>query len=183
MFFKKERKVAMEKEDKRIQYLKEINTPSFDTPKIQQWDVVDSFERHVGKVDDILIDTKDETIRYIDVELDDNVANQKNELFKNPNVKEIKDTIHMLVPIGTVRMDKENKRLISDEINQNIIDRGPLHRRGDKITPEYERNVVGLVKEADTGTPKNVYVEKSGSVNDEFYKGSYFDVDRFFNRT
>lgn len=173
---------VMETENKRVQYYKNLEDKTFDVPEIQEWDVVDGFERRVGTVEDLLVDTKVEIVRYVDVKLDENVAKQENETLRNPNVKKIEGDVHMILPIGTVRLDKDNKRIISDEINQNVIDRGPLHGGGENITPDYERSVVGVIREADSGRPRDVYVEEHDSDNKQFYNRAYFDTDRFYNR-
>ncbi|MGK7392144.1 MAG: hypothetical protein ACNS60_17460 [Candidatus Cyclobacteriaceae bacterium M2_1C_046] len=172
----------MDTENTRIKYYTNLEDSSFDVPEIQEWDVIDGFERHVGTVDDLLVDTKEEVTRYVDVKLDEDVVKTKNEILTNPNIKKVEGDVHMILPIGTVRLDNENKRIISDEINQNIIDRGPLHKGGEDITPDYERGVVGLISEADSGRPREVYISEKGPVTDEFYNRAYFDLDRFYNR-
>ena len=170
----------MHKEEKRIKYLEEAESKNF--PEIKDWDVLDSFNQHIGEVDNVLVDVQDEVIRYLDVRLDSKIANSENEKLNNPNRSKIEGDVHMLIPVGMVRLDEEKYNIISDELTKNIISRGPLHKKGDEIPPEYERNVVGLLKESDTGKPQNTYSERAGAVNQEFYRGSYFDLERFYNR-
>lgn len=143
--------------ERNLQFLSDMSDykVASDDPDVRGWDVIDVNNQRVGKVDNLLVDTSAEKVRYLDVELDNDVTNEGHEPYahgKSTGVHEFETRdgeVHMIVPVGLARVDDNNNNVISDEINRSTIENGYLHRKGQHITPEHERNVLTSLSETE----------------------------------
>lgn len=144
---------------KRLHFLDDLSDykVASDDPDVRGWTVVDVNDRPVGKVDNLLVDMKREKVRYLDVDLDEDIINEHHEPYASSDSSGVHEyrrrdgDTHMIVPIGLARVDSSNKRVISDEINRNILEEGHLHRRGQPISPDHERKIITSVRDNRSG--------------------------------
>lgn len=97
-------------------------------PDIRGWKVKSSDDRVLGKVDDLLVDTDARMVRYLELKL-------------NRRVKRDDDRRHLLIPIGSARLDDEHDEVLLSRPRAEVIG-GPRYdhdRRGD----DYERALLG----------------------------------------
>src|SRR5688572_24172684 len=90
---------------------------SSDDPDVRGWDIIGRDGRKIGDVNDLLVDTAAMRVRYLDVELDRDL------LAKAPAIPGMAPTgtmgaqRHVLVPIGTARLDEDHDRIYVDSLD------------------------------------------------------------------
>lgn len=146
-------------DNRRLQFLSDVSDykVASDDPDVRGWAVVDDHDNTVGKVDNLLVDTTREKVRYLDVELDNNNLSDNYEPFKSDDPSGVHEfqkdgEYHMIVPIGLARLDTSNKRVISEDINRRTIEHGHMHHKGEHITPDFERQVVTSLRGESSAT-------------------------------
>jgi len=97
-----------------------------DTPDPRGWEVVAADGRRIGEVDDMLVDTGAMKVRYLDVDIDDEVSAEPDR--------------HVLVPIGYARLDRDHDRVIVDQLSSADLRAIPAYRHG-PITRDFEHSV------------------------------------------
>jgi uncharacterized protein (TIGR02271 family) len=90
-------------------------------PDIRGWEVVSAEGRRIGKVDELLVDTTANKVRYVDVDLTD-------------------DERHVTIPVGYARLDRDDKRVTMDRIGSEQLQALPAYTHG-PITRDYEEQV------------------------------------------
>ena len=98
-----------------------------DDPDVRGWDVVSGDNEKIGKVDELIVDTKRMKVRYLVVDVKDEVE------------LEGKDK-HMLVPVGTARLHEKNNDVIVSNITRESVRNYPVYP-GDNISREYENSI------------------------------------------
>jgi uncharacterized protein (TIGR02271 family) len=101
-------------------------------PDIRGWDVKTSDGQTVGKVGDLIVDTQQMRVRYLDVEIDRTVGQMASDA-ATPGDQEA----HTLLPIGNVELDDSNDDVrVSGYTLQQIA--GLPRYGGQRITSDYE---------------------------------------------
>ncbi|MBW3572569.1 MAG: DUF2382 domain-containing protein [Gemmatimonadetes bacterium] len=90
-------------------------------PDIRGWDVMTGDGSRLGKVDDLLVDTQANKVRYVDVDVDG-------------------DNRHVTVPIGYARLEQNRHQVLVDRLGREQLRALPTYTHGG-ITPEYEEQV------------------------------------------
>ena len=90
-------------------------------PDIRGWDVVASDGRRLGKVDDLLVDTQANKVRYVDVDVEGGGR-------------------HITVPIGYARLEADRHQVLVDRLGDEQLQGLPNYERG-RMTPDYEEQV------------------------------------------
>jgi hypothetical protein len=134
---------------------------------IRGWDVKASDDRKVGEVADLLVDTGAMKVRYIEVKLAEEVAEEAARPGDDPNPRS-EPLRHVLVPIGAARLDDD------DEVH--------LSRRAAEIAgiPTYERG--GMSRTYEQAVLRCAGGGKADPRRDErdFYSDGWFDDSSFF---
>jgi hypothetical protein len=96
-------------------------------PDIRGWDVVTADRKKMGKVHELVIDTIDMKVRYLDIDVDGKIL-------------EVKEKSHVLIPIAGAQLDDEDNRVYLNEITVEELRALPPydHRR---ITRDFETNL------------------------------------------
>lgn len=124
-------------------------------PDIRSWHVKTADGRKIGKVHDLIVDTRAMKVRYMDVELD------RKEL-------RLDDDKHVLIPIGGARLDDEHDDVRLGSITDAQLRSAPEYGHG-ALTPEVEDRT----RHAFGGG------EFSGR-RDSFYEHDLYDENRFW---
>ncbi len=169
----------------RLNYLKDLSKYKMadNDPDVRGWEVYDAENESVGKVSGLLVDTEKEKVRYLDVDLNEKLKSGKHDPFDakyEDGIHEYLDKegeIHMIIPVGVARVEKDHKKVVADGIDRNSLRDIPTYRyRKDiPVHPKYERRVV----EACMGGSKRKTKELELS-DDEMYNSEQFDSDRFY---
>lgn len=125
-------------------------------PDIRGWEVHSADGRRIGQVDDLLVDRLAMKVRYLDVDLEEDVDGAGEDR-------------HILVPIGYARLDEEEDRVMVDALSREDLAAMPLYDHA-PLTREYE---TGLRSRYDRGE-----IDRTGS--DDFYASDLYDTDRFY---
>ena len=125
-------------------------------PDIRGWDVHTADGRRIGEVDDLLVDRLAMKVRYLDVDLDDEVDRSGEDR-------------HILVPIGYARLDEADDRVVVDSLTRADLEAMPLYAHA-PVTREYETR---LRDRFDRG-------RELPTTADDFYASDIYDPDRFY---
>lgn len=126
-------------------------------PDVRGWKVLGADGQRVGKVDELLVDTEAMKVRYLDVDLDDDVLDAGEER-------------HILVPIGYARLDRDEDRIFVDTLNPASLAAMPAYARG-PVTPEFEARVrPHFDRDYAAAAP----------VTENFYDHDIYDEERFY---
>ncbi|HEU4881147.1 MAG TPA: DUF2382 domain-containing protein [Longimicrobium sp.] len=90
-------------------------------PDIRGWDVVAGDGSRLGKVDDLLVDTQANKVRYVDVDVEGGDR-------------------HVTVPIGYARLEETRHQVLVDGLGSEQMQALPSYTRG-AITRDYEEQV------------------------------------------
>jgi sporulation protein YlmC with PRC-barrel domain len=137
-------------------------------PDIRGWEVKASDGRKVGEVADLIVDTGAMKVRYIELKLDEEVAEEASRPGDdlNPRSEPLR---HVLVPIGAARLDDDDEVRLSRRATE--IAGIPAYERGG-MSRDYEREV--LRRCAAGGQVDRSHDER------DFYSSSWFDDSSFF---
>lgn len=108
-------------------------------PDIRGWDVVTADRKKMGKVHELVIDTIDMKVRYLDIDVDGKIL-------------DLKSATHMLIPIAGAQLDDEDNRVYLTEITVDELRALPPydHRR---ITRDFETNIASWFNRSRGTTP------------------------------
>jgi len=126
-------------------------------PDVRGWEVLGADGHRIGEVDDLLVDTLEMKVRYLDVELD------------NENLEGSTDR-HVLIPIGSARLDEEEDQVFVDTMNATSIARIPGYAH-EPLTRDYETE---LRTHFDRG-----YIASAATATD-FYAHDLYDQELFY---
>ncbi len=137
-----------------------------DNTDVRGWDVYGADGRRLGVVDDLIVDEALMKVRYLDVDIDGSLISGN-------------DNHHLLVPIGSARLQEDGNRVYVNHLDLITLPRFPLYAGG-AVVPEYER----LLRETMTNPTKEpVKTEQSNlPIPADFYKHEYFDERRFYDK-
>ena len=123
-------------------------------PDVRGWEVIASDGRKIGEVDQLLVDTAAMKVRYLDVDLDDDLLDTDEDR-------------HVLIPIGYARLDEEHDRIHVDEMASNQVTGVPVYTH-EPLTREYEVTVARSYDPAYTAGGSDLYTHR------------LYDEDRFY---
>ncbi|MFN2443472.1 MAG: PRC-barrel domain-containing protein, partial [Thermoanaerobaculia bacterium] len=111
---------------------------SKDDPDIRGWEVVTADKKKVGKVHELVIDTVDMMVRYLDVDVDGKIL-------------DVKGGSHLLIPIAGAQLDDADNRVYLTDITVEELRALPPydHRR---ITRDFETNIASWFERTRGGT-------------------------------
>ncbi len=169
--------------NKNLFYLDELSDykVASDYPDIKGWNVRDSDNRVIGKVDRLLVNKIAERVVYIDVEVDHTIIEHGHDPYAGTTtgVREFlnKDgDNHLIIPIGMIIIDEENKIVHSAQIDHTTFSKMPRFKRGSDINNDYEANVYRNY------TGNNDFDESALANEQEFYSRKEFDGSNFRRR-
>lgn len=93
-------------------------------PDVRGWDVVLGDGTRIGEVDRLLVDPHAMKVRYLDVDLDNGLLDDGDER-------------HVLVPIGSARLDRDDDRVLVDGLTRVEVRTLPEYRHA-QLTHEDE---------------------------------------------
>jgi photosynthetic reaction center H subunit len=138
-----------------------------DQPDPRGWDVRSSDGTKLGKVEDLLFDTGERRVRYVEVALDKDVAKGSGRDYA-------------LVPIGQARLD-DNKDDVIVELSSADLAGAPRYDRTN-LSRDYETSLRSWARERKQdirdATRGNVTTDRDAG----FYASPEYDDQRFFAR-
>lgn len=128
-------------------------------PDVRGWEVTASDGRKIGEVDNLLIDTAAMKVRYLDVDLDD-------DLLEND------DDRHVLIPIGYARLNEDDDRILVDALASTDITGLPAYTH-QPITRDFENEVRMSCDRAFSAT-------QTTDTDRDFYEHDHFNDNKLF---
>lgn len=148
---------------------------------VRGWDVIDVENKTIGKVDHLLVNKADERVVYLDVEVDKDLIKDGYNTYQARAIDGVHGFLnkdgddHLIVPIGMVRLNREQKRVLSKQINYTTFARARRFNKGTVIDREYELMLFHHYRGDDTiGTI---------AFNEQFYNQKEFDNSSHLNDT
>jgi hypothetical protein len=143
----------------------------FDLPKDQPdprgWDVRSADGTKIGKVEDLLFDTGERRIRYIEVALDRDVAKATTRDYA-------------LVPIGQARLNDDDDDVIVDLSSADFAS-APAYDRT-RLSRDYETSLRSWVRERKRDVREAARGDATADRDVGFYASPEYDDQRFFAR-
>ena len=143
----------------------------FEIPKGQPdprgWDVRSSDRTKIGKVEDLLFDTGEQRIRYIEVALDKDAATSSGRDYA-------------LVPIGQARLDDNEDNVIVD-LSGTDLATAPRYDRT-RLSRDYETSLQTWTRERTGNATSQVRRDVAADRDAGFYSSPEYDDQRFFAR-
>ncbi len=176
--------------NRKLNYLKDLKDYKIakNDPDVRGWEVHDSNHQSVGTVSGLVIDVAREKVRYIDVEIDETILPGDHDPFSaqhDDGIHEYQDSkggIHMIIPIGVARIERENKIVIADGIDQNSLRNIPTYqyRENVPVNSEYEQSVLANFR--DKNQPVDEDKNRKEINEEDPYDSEHFNEDRFYGR-
>ena len=165
----------MKDQNKNLYYLHELSDYKVadDYADVRDWKVIDADNRTIGKVDGLLVSKEAESVVYLGVEVDASLIEAGHETYASPANKDVHEFLnedgenHLIIPIGVVTLDEENKKVHSKQIDYSTFAKTKRFKKGDDLERSYELIVLPHY------SPGNNFDEESGSDN-EFYNRKEF---------
>jgi sporulation protein YlmC with PRC-barrel domain len=141
--------------------------PPKDEPDPRGWDVRATDGSKVGKVEDMLFDTGERRIRYVEVALDKDFA------------KDIARD-YALIPIGQARLDDDNDHVIVDLSSTDLASIPRYDRQN--LSRDYETSLRSWYRERKRDVKDTVTTAGATDRDAGFYSSPEYDDQRFFAR-
>jgi hypothetical protein len=160
---------------KNLHYLDDLSKykVASDDPDVRNWEVLDADDRRIGRVDRLLANKETKRVVYLDVEADESILEAPHKVYDTPANEGTHEFInekgenHIIIPIGMVWLDEDNKKVRSDEINHDTYSQTKRMRKGADVDREYEILILGQYLPA----KKEDNVHPGG---DDFYEREVF---------
>lgn len=133
---------------RRLSYLDKLDDYKVhsDDPDVRDWDVYSSSGEKIGEVENLVVDQDDKVVRYVVVELEDDLYRDRDRSFFERVSDSVRDFFgddddqHILIPVGRLELDTENERLIATGMNSRQYAGGPRYRYDKEsfFSPGYE---------------------------------------------
>ena len=173
----------MKNEEKHLYNLDELSDykVASDDPDVRSWEVRDEDNRVIGKVDNLIVNKTARRVVYLDVEVDKTIIDARYDPYSRPENANIREFVnkdgenHVIIPIGMVSLDVENKTVRSQGINHRTFAETKRFSADNPINREYEVTVLDSYNR-ERVPPTTVYED------DDFYERDEFDRERYSRR-
>lgn len=136
----------MPNKTKNLFYLEELNGYSVadDYCDVRGWAVIDADNRNIGKVTNLLVNKEAERVVYLDVEVDKSLIQNGYDAYQVPANEGVHGFVnkegedHLIVPIGMVGLDEENKNVLTNEIDYHTFAKAKRFNKENIIDKDYE---------------------------------------------
>lgn len=103
-------------------------------PDVRGWEVLSNDGRRIGKVEELLVDTAAMRVRYLEIDLDNDLRNLA-QGGTGPGTK----SDNILIPIGSAQLHEKDDRITVDLLH-SLVTGMPGYNRG-TFNREYETNL------------------------------------------
>ncbi len=165
-------------ENRSLRYLTELKDykVASDHLDVRGWKVKDADGRTVGRVDDLIAHVTSERVVYVDVEVDPELIDVGHDPFEGDSEGGVREYInkdgdnHLIIPIGMVDIDKENKLVRCDGIDHTTFRNTKRYSKGNTLDRDYERTIY------------KSYVPEDGNTGQPTDDDTFYDRDEFQRR-
>jgi sporulation protein YlmC with PRC-barrel domain len=149
-----------------------------DYSDVRGLEVIDANRRTIGKVDRLLVNKKTERVVYLDVEVDKSILEPGADPYEKPVSEGVHQFLnkegenHLIIPIGLVHIDDDNKKVISDRVDSSTFSKTRRYNRNEDFDFEYEKDVFRTYYGEDKPTDDDL-------TDENFYDRPEFEDRRF----
>lgn len=93
-------------------------------PDVTGWDVISADGRKIGEVDQLLVDTDAMKVRYLDVDVSDDLISSGEDR-------------HILIPVGYARLNESEDQVLVDTLHSSDVESLPEYTHG-PVSREFE---------------------------------------------
>ncbi len=139
----------MTKNNKNLYYLEEL--PDYKVKPnyydVRGWEIKDAENLTVGKVTNLLVNKQAERVVYLDIEVNKSLIEDGYKTYQVPASDGVHGFInkdgdeHLIVPIGMVNLNKEEKKVLTNQIDYNTFAKAMRFNKGTAIDSDYELNL------------------------------------------
>lgn len=166
----------MKNNNKNLYYLEELSDYKVadDYCDVRDWDVIDADQRTIGKVTGLLVNKEAERVVYLDVEVDSNLIEAGHETYSTASNNGVHEFLnadgenHLIIPIGMVTLDQDNKKVHSSQINYTTFTKTKRFASGNNLERSYELMVLSNYS-VDTN------VQQENDSDKQFYNRNEFN--------
>lgn len=133
-------------------------------PDVRGWEVLSNDGRRIGKVDDLLVDTAAMKVRYLDIDLDNDLRNLAGG-GTGPGTK--RDNI--LIPIGSAQLHEKDDRVTVDLLHSLVSG-----------IPGYDRSLFNREYETDLRRHFDRDYRHDSARDRDFYEHDLYNESRFY---
>lgn len=141
---------------------------------VRGWEVRDTDNRSVGKVDHLLVNMATERVVYLDVEVDPTLIEEGFKTYQSSVSDGVHEFLnkegenHLIIPIGMAAIDSAHKWVTTTHIDRLTFTKAKRFRKGDHLPFPYELNLMRHYKGDNS-------IHASNTV-DGFYDRKEFDT-------
>lgn len=144
-----------------LYYLEELDDYKVaDSDKdVRGWTVRDSNGKIIGEVDNLIVNKNTERVVYLSVEVEESIILAEIKPFTiNEDDDEIENFIneddenHLIIPIGMVKLDLDNKIVFTPKIEYDTFAETKRFKYGDPLYRDYEEEVYNSYNRPDSET-------------------------------
>jgi len=165
----------MKDKNKNLYYLHELSDYKVadEYADVRDWEVINANKRTIGKVDGLLVNKDAKRVVYLDVEVDASLIEAGHETYAIPADKGVHEFLnedgenHLIIPIGMVKLDEDNKKVHTDQIDHDTFTKTKRFKKGVDLERSYELIVLPHY------FPSNKFDEENSSHN-QFYNRKEF---------
>lgn len=141
----------MTKDKKNLYYLDELSGYKIatDYSDIRGWKIIDTDNRTIGTVDNLLVNKELMRVVYLDVIVDKELMEDSRHQVHNAPVNENGQGFmykegdnHLIVPIGSVTINKDTKIVMASGIQYDTFKNTSRYNRQEQFDRDYERRVM-----------------------------------------
>ncbi|WP_432709692.1 PRC-barrel domain-containing protein [Pedobacter sp.] len=155
-------------EQNTYRYLQELSNSDFQIvdgePDITGWDVKNEAGAYIGKVEELLFDPQTRAVRYLVVDLNDNLLNLGDK--------------KIMIPLGIAHLHTSDDEVVLPGLHVDQFNALPPYDKA-ALGPEMEVQIRNVI-----GSPAALRIEETIAEFDQdtFYKHHHFDKGRFYKR-
>ena len=149
-------------------YLQELSNSDFQIvdgePNITGWEVKNEAGTYIGEVEELLFDPQSRAVRYIVIDLEDNLMNLENK--------------KVMIPLGIAHLHTSDDEVVLPSLHIDQFNALPHYDKAN-IGPEMEVQIRNII-----GSPAALRIEDTITEFDQdtFYTHHHFDKGRFYKR-
>ena len=151
----------MENNTKNLYYLDEL--PDYKVadgdPDVRGWTVNDKDQLCIGTVDNLLVNKNTQRVVYLDVEVNPSIIDVNHAPYAKSASEGVHEFLnkdgdnHLIIPIGMVTLDKESKKIHTQEIDRQTFAQAPRTAKSEAILRVYELRLLATLNSTSENYP------------------------------